>query len=216
MVLPIPLQRLLPAACRWTPSALAACLLAGTAVPSARASSLFAAAEVELQRFVLVAAPIGSGPRAQLNIYEQVSAKRPCFAVGEGRPAAVNPLLATFDFTGVCSRYIDGNGYSLRIGGQDLGTSYRLMVSRDTNDVLLLAIPTRPGAGPELVVARTGGAGSGFLKFDLEPGWTLKRRQFGGRRLGHIYVYRPSWPGPVAEEASPGDAAPPVALPVTP
>ena len=35
-------------------------------------------------------------------------------------------MLATFDFTGICNRYIDGNGYSLRIGGDDLGTRYRL------------------------------------------------------------------------------------------
>jgi hypothetical protein len=159
------------------------------------AGALFAAADVDPQRFVLVAAPIGSGPRSQLNIYEQVSSRRPCFAVGEGKPAAVNPLLATFDFTGICSRYIDANGYSVRIGGTDLATSYRLMVTRSSGDLQLLAIPTKGGAGPEMVVARTRGDGSGFLKLELEPGWTLKRRQFGGRKLGHIYLFNEAWPG---------------------
>ena len=182
---------------------------------SVRASSLFAAAEVDPQSFLLVAAPIGSsGERAQLNIYEQLKPTRPCFEVAEGQPARVNPLLATFDFTGICSRYIDANGYSVRVGTQDLATSYRLMVSRSGGDTLLLAYPTKAGAGPEMVVARTRGSAPGFLKFELEPGWRLMRRQFGGRNLGHLYVYSESWPAAVAASAQPVTAAPdPAATP---
>jgi hypothetical protein len=54
-----------------------------------------------------------------------------------------------------------------------------------------------------MVVARTLGLGGGFLKFELEPGWTLKRRQYGSRRLGHIYLYRDDWPGSTAAAAAP-------------
>ena len=169
-------------------------LCGALSAPAARSQALFQAGELDQSRFVLVAAPIGKGERAQLNIYEQIRPTRACFAVGEGRPAAVNPLLSTFDFTGICGRYIDANGYSLRIGGTDLATTYRLMVTRSGNDTLLLAIPTR-GSGPEMVVARSGGVATGFLKLHLEPGWSLKRRQFGGRSLGHVYVYRDSVPG---------------------
>ncbi|WP_216903832.1 DUF3747 domain-containing protein [Synechococcus sp. CCY 9618] len=176
---------------------------------SVRASALFAAAEVDQQSFLLVAAPIGtSGERSQLNIYEQLKPIRPCFEVGQGQPAYVNPLLATFDFTGICSRYIDANGYSLRVGGQDLASSYRLMVTRSAGDMLLLAFPTKAGAGPEMVVARTRGSAPGFLKFELEPGWRLMRRQFGGRNLGHLYVYTDSWPGTAATAAQPAPAVP--------
>jgi hypothetical protein len=196
----------IPAATRLV-AAVAIASLEGLWPGHLQAAALFAAADVDPQRFVLVAAPIGSGPRSQLNIYEQVSSRRPCFAVGEGKPAAVNPLLATFDFTGVCSRYIDANGYSVRIGGTDLATSYRLMVTRNSGDIQLLAIPTRGGAGPEMVVARTQGDGSGFLKLELEPGWTLKRRQFGGRKLGHIYLYNDTWPG-AASPQQPASMAP--------
>lgn len=175
--------------------------------PSASAGSLFEATPVELQRFVLVAAPIGSsGERAQLNIYEQLNPRRACFSIGEGKPAAVEPLLATFDFTGICGRYIDANGFSLRVGGTDLASTYRLMVSRNSQDTLLLAIPTRAGAGPEMVVARTQGAGGGFLKFELEPGWTLMRRAFRGRQLGHVYLYSPDWPGATAALEAPATA----------
>jgi hypothetical protein len=189
--------------------ALAAGLVAAVPAPPSQAQSLFGASEVDPSRFVLVAAPIGSGARSQLNIYEQVRGSRPCFAVGTSKPAAVDPLLASFDFTGVCSRYIDANGFSVRVAGSDLGTVYRLMVSREKGDVLLLAVPTRAGAGPEMVVARTGGQASGFLKLELEPGWKLMRRSFRGRALGHVYLYTDAFPGtPTATPAAAPAEAP--------
>jgi hypothetical protein len=159
-----------------------------------RAQSLFGANDLDQSRFVIVSAPIGDGSRAQLNIYEQRSDVRPCFSVQPGSPGQVNPLLATFDFTGICNRYIDANGYSLRIGGTDLATVYRLSVVRENGDTQLLAIPTKTGAGPEMLVARAGGQAPGFLLLVAEPGWKLMRRSFGGRPLGHVYVYRDSWP----------------------
>ena len=54
----------------------------------------------------------------------------------------------------------------------------------------LRAAPTRDRSQPVLLVATTGGPGSGFLKFNLEPGWGLVRRAYGKKALGHIYVYR--------------------------
>ena len=185
----------------------------------APAQALFGAGEVDPSRFLLVAAPIGSsGERFQLNIYEQLKATRPCFAVGEGKPAAVNPLLSTFDFTGICSRFIDANGYSLRIGGSDLATSYRLSVVREGQDILLVARPTTSSSLGEMVVARTGGLGSGFMKLDLEPGWRLMRRQFGGRSLGHLYVYAEAVPGPAGPAAAtePAPAPPAGGQPAAP
>ena len=137
--------------------------LAFVAPEPAAAQSLFGAEDVDQSKFVVVAAPVGDGSRAQLNIYEQRSDARPCYAVQGSNPAVVDPLLSTFDFTGICNRYIDGNGYSLRIGDQDLGTVYRLSVVKESGDTLLMALPTKPGAGPEMVVARSGGSGNGFL-----------------------------------------------------
>ena len=170
--------------------------------------SLFTAAPVEQSRFIVVRAPIGNGERSQLNIYEQRSNKRACFAVKGSSPAVVDPLLAKFDFTGICNRYIDGNGYSLRIGGDDLGTRYRLNVVKTNEDVHLLAIPTRDTSNPTLVVARARGAvvsDNDFLKLVFEPGWQLMRRQYGQRTLGHIYVFSETWPDnseKVAEDTS--------------
>ncbi|MEB3261363.1 MAG: DUF3747 domain-containing protein [Cyanobacteriota bacterium] len=174
-------------------AALAAPLVL-TAQQGRAAGSLFQTMPLEQTNFVLVAAPIGNGTKAQLNIYEQVRSTRPCFAIASDRPAPVEPLLASFDFTGICGRYIDANGYSLRVGESDLGTSYRLSVVRSEDDNVLMAIPTKAGAGPEMVVARTMGSGNGYLQLVFEPGWELKRRAFDGRALGHVYVYRDSWP----------------------
>ena len=178
--------------------------------PSARAqASMFSTQEVDQTKFIIVAAPIGDGSRAQLNIYEQRGAQRPCYAVSGSRPAVVDPLLASFDFTGICNRFIDGNGYSLRIGTSDLGTVYRLSVVKDSADTLLMAQPTRADAGPEMVIARTGGQGNGFLLLVPEPGWRVMRRSFGNRALGHVYVYRDSWPSEAtASKGSPEPAAP--------
>ena len=167
------------------------------------AGSLFQIAELNQQNFVLVSAPIGDGTRAQLNIYEQLNNRRPCYATHGNQPAQVNPLLTTFDFTGICGRFLDANGYSVRVGGTDLAPTYRLSVIRRADDNVLLAVPTTPGAGPEMVVARTQGAGDGFLQLVLEPGWELKRRAYNGRNLGHVYLYRADWPGGGEAVASP-------------
>ena len=168
-----------------------------TGLPQAATAqgSVFTAADVDESQFVMVSAPIGKGESSQLNIYEQRTSARPCFAVSGASPAVVDPLLASFDFTGICNRYIDGNGYSLRIGGDDLGTRYRLSVVKTGSDVELLAVPTRDPSRPTMVVARSGGPGNGFIKLNLEPGWKLMRRQYGKRTLGHLYVYRDGMPG---------------------
>nr|WP_254940612.1 DUF3747 domain-containing protein [Cyanobium sp. Morenito 9A2] len=176
--------------------------------------AMFDAREVIQDRFILVAAPIGKGERAQLNIYEQVSNRRPCYVTVGASPAQVDPLLGRFDFTGICNRYIDGNGYSLRVGGSDLGTVYRLGVVRQANDTLLIASPTKSNPGPEMVVARTGGAGSGFLLLVPEPGWKVMRRHFGTRALGHVYVYRDSWPSEALTQ-QPQQAPVPPSLPAS-
>ena len=170
----------------------------------AQASQLFQAIEVDQARFVIVAVPIGSsGSKAQLQVYEQIDAKkRPCYEVAGGSPAAVMPLLGTFDFTGICRRYIDSQGYSARVGGEDLGSTYRFVVRKTPTDNLLVAAPAGGASGkPEMLVGRTQGTAvaTTFLAFQLEPEWRVKRRAFGGRALGHIYLYRESWPADAAQ-----------------
>ena len=47
-----------------------------------------------------------------------------------GSDGLVDPALNRFDFTGICSRYIDSNGYSLRVGEEDLASRYRLRLEQ--------------------------------------------------------------------------------------
>jgi hypothetical protein len=157
------------------------------------APSVFDAVEVDARRFALVAAPIGSGARSQLNIYEQVKDTRPCFAVGEkvgAAAASVNPLLSTFDFSGICKRYVDSNGYSVRIGNEDLGGRASLRVVRTADDVRLVATIF----GEEELIARAHGPGAGFVNLELEPGWRLMRRHYGEQPIGHMYLMRDASP----------------------
>jgi hypothetical protein len=175
-------------------------LLTSLVPTAATAGQLFDAMAVEQDRFVIVAVPIGSsGTKAQLQIYEQIDPKkRPCFAVAGGTPAAVSPLLGTFDFTGICRRYIDSQGYSARVGNEDLGSGYRFVVRKVGNDNLLMATPAGGSAAkPEMLVGRTNGTAgpTTFLAFILEPGWQVMRRAYGGRPLGHVYLQRAVWPG---------------------
>ena len=161
--------------------------------------ALFEALPVDEARFVVVSVPIGStGTKAQLQIYEQIDPKRrPCFQVTPGKPATVAPLLVTFDFTGICRRYIDSQGYSARVGSEDLGSTYRFVVRKTPTDTLLFAAPAGGvSTKSEMLVARADGTGGAhdFLELKFEPGWRIMRRAFGGRALGHVYLYRDSWP----------------------
>ena len=56
-----------------------------------------------------------------------------------------------------------------------------------------------------MLVARAGGAASGFVQLKLEPGWTLKRRAYGKKSLGHLYVYRDGVPA-AGSSSSPAPA----------
>ncbi len=59
-----------------------------------------------------------------------------------------------------------------------------------------------------MMIARTVGhtQNTDYLLLQPEPGWKLMRRQFGGRNLGHVYIYRDSWP--VAEQPATDSAVP--------
>ena len=167
---------------------VSAAIGAAVGLQPARAGALFAAVDLPQERFVLVAAPIGDGTKEQLNIYEQLNGKRPCFAMSGAQPAKVEPMLATFDFTGICSRYLDSNGYSLRVGEEDLASRYRLRLAQQGNSLALLAMT--PSDPTELLVGR----GSvplrdrdGFVQIQLEPGWQLQRRVYGMQTLSHVY-----------------------------
>ncbi|MBD1875680.1 DUF3747 domain-containing protein [Nodosilinea sp. FACHB-131] len=168
----------------------AAVVLTGlAAAPMARAQQ-FDQQPIDPNLAVAIASPVRNGAFYSLMILTQVPNQRQCWQEqGQaGGPITVDPLLLNFDFTGACDRSTDGNGYSVRINGQDLGVHYRLEVSARQNDLVLFARPTRDRSAPPIEIGRTNGRTNGFLKIQLNPGWQMTRRTYNGQPVGHIYL----------------------------
>lgn len=153
----------------------------------------FSQTEVNQSKFVAIAVPRVSGYYTLL-ILEQRSNKKQCWRESGSSPTRVEPLLLNFNFTGICGRSTDSNGYSIRAAGQDLGMSYQLSLQKQKNDVLLLGIPARSGKGKVIELGRTNGVRSGFLKIELKSGWRFTKRTYGSKTLGHVYFSRDTAP----------------------
>ncbi len=170
----------------------------------------FDTAEVNSNNFIVVAAPYGNNQR-QLLIVEQISSKKPCWAESGNSPVSIDPLLLKFDFTGICGRSNDSNGYSIRMNGEDLGLDYILRVVERNGDHILVGSKRTDFTAPEIEIGRTGGVGNGFEKIILNPGWRLTRRMYQGKPLGHIYITSDS-----ATPANQGSNTSPQPLPPSP
>ncbi|MGF1604270.1 MAG: DUF3747 domain-containing protein [Thermosynechococcaceae cyanobacterium] len=162
--------------------------------------------EVSQEKFIAIAVPLAQGDNHNLLILEQISSAKKCWQEETNQPGVVDPLLLNFDFTGICGRSTDSNGYSIRVGGQDLGIDYRLSVRKRGGAFALVGYSAKDTRAPELMIGRTTQSGSGFLKIELEPGWRFAKRAYDGKTLGHIYLARDSFPAvtdPIAPERSP-------------
>jgi hypothetical protein len=163
----------------------------GLVSPAQAASAKMDATPVNETKFAVVGVPIRGSGRSLLQIYEQVGSERACFSKNG---STVDPLLVSFDFTNICRRYVDSNGYSVRIGDRDYTSTYSLNIRKNGNELLLVATPSRPGIGPEMEVARANGNGDEFASLTLNAGWSLRKRSWQGRTLGHLYLYREAFP----------------------
>ncbi len=191
--------------------------LATPAIQSAQAaSSLFSEQSVNSSNFVVMAAPRNEVDY-NLVVLEQKSSSRDCWSESNG---IINPLLLNFDFSGICGRATDSNGYSIRMAGEDLGLQYSLRLVDQGDYVALLASPNRRNQAV-LEIGRTQTADQDFLAVELNPGWNLSRRVYDGKALGHIYFSNEmSLANTVAATPAPPTrpvSVPPVATqPVTP
>ncbi|MBD2260941.1 DUF3747 domain-containing protein [Pseudanabaena sp. FACHB-2040] len=167
----------------------AAAAAAFAIAPSPTLANQFGQQDIDQSRVIAVASPVRNGTLHNLMILEQLSNQRPCWQETGNAPTQVEPLLLNFDFTGICNRLVDSNGYSLRVNGEDLGLRYRLEVLRQNNDLVLRATPVRDrNTIPPIEIARANGNTNGFAKLQLNPGWRMTRRTFNGQTLGHIYL----------------------------
>jgi len=142
---------------------------------------------VEQNKFIAVAAPFGESSH-QLLIIEQKSNARQCWSESGSNPVIVDPLLLNFDFSGICGRSTDSNGYSIRMAGEDLGLDYLLRIVERNGELVLIGTNSRDRSAPDVIVGRTQGLANGFVKIVLEPGWDFARRSYQGKPLGHIYL----------------------------
>ena len=159
-------------------------LAAGLSQESA-ARALFDSAAVPEKHFAVLAQPIG---RAQwkLLVLEQIKAQPRCWRARQD--GLVEPSLNRFNFSGICKRYLDSNGYSLRSGGQDLGTRFRFRLKRSGTSLKLEALDPQQRAPLLVGQARISKRDPiGFVALQLEPGWALERRVYQGRPLNHLY-----------------------------
>ncbi len=160
-------------------------LLAFSSLHPAKAN-FFDQKEVEQSRYIAIAVPRAFGP--QLLILEQKNNARQCWSESGDRPTLVDPLLLNFDFTGICGRATDSNGYSIRMAGTDLALEYALSLQMSGGDIRLMGISRYDSNAPRLLIGRTYGLANGFTKIVLEDGWRFAKRSYQGKELGHIYV----------------------------
>jgi len=179
-------------------------------------ASQFGQIEVDQTKFIAVASPYRDGSAHQLLILEQIADSRPCWNELSSTTeylTIVDPLLLGFNFTGVCSRSTDSNGYSIRVNGEDLGLRYSLRVVYHNGDMLLVGAPGSRQE-PMIFIGRTSGMTDDFAKITLNPGWRFTKRAYADRTLGHVYLtYDGDLTATLIEGIDAGGAAP---LPPTP
>ena len=149
------------------------------------AQALFGSSPLQEERFAILAQAVGQD-RWKLLVLEQIKARPLCWE--ERQDGLMNPSLNNFDFTGICSRYLDSNGYSLRTSGRDVDKRYRLRLKQSKSGLALQALDSVRGGG--FTVARASNVRrdkNAFVKLTLEPGWSLERRSYKGRTLSHVY-----------------------------
>ncbi|MBD2072804.1 DUF3747 domain-containing protein [Phormidium sp. FACHB-592] len=167
--------------------ALATLALSSLTAIKPAAAALFSKVDLDPNKLLLVASPYGNNAH-QLVIVEQVSNRRACWSESGSSPTTIDPLLTSFDFTGICGRSTDANGYSIRMGDQDLGLQYSLRVVRRDGDLLLVGVPSVARNATEIPIGRAGGVTNGFAKLNLNPGWRITRRVYNNKQLGHFYL----------------------------
>jgi Protein of unknown function (DUF3747) len=158
------------------------------------AAATFDQKDLNPNQVVAVAVPLSQGDRYNLLILEQLSSARPCWQEKTNSPGNIDPLLLQFDFTNICGRSTDSNGYSVRIAGEDKSLDYRLSIAKRGSHLVLLGLPARSTSGPALEIAHTESLAPGFLKLVLNPEWHFAKRTYQGKVLGHIYLARNASP----------------------
>ena len=166
-------------------AAIASLLLTSIPLALPAKASQFTETAVDQTQVIAIARPYGDR-KYDLLVIEQIPKKKQCWAESGSMPVMVDPLLLNYDFTGICRRSTDSNGYSVRLDGQDYGLEYLLRIVPRGNELVLVGT-SRTGKAPELIIGSTQGLQAGFMKIILKPGWQFTKRTFNNKVLGHFY-----------------------------
>lgn len=187
---PLGRQALRPTAIAMVVLTMSLGLSTSLAARQSKRGSLFDSQKLDEENFVVLAQPVGNKDW-KLLVLEQIKASPRCW---KARPdGLINPSLNGFNFAGICSRYLDSNGYSLRTGKEDISKSFRLRIQQKKQRLSLLAM--NPNRLTPITVGRANVPRrdrNGFVQLTLEPGWRLERRVYKGRQLSHIYFANPA------------------------
>ena len=187
-------------------AAIASLILTSIPLALPAKASQFTETAVDQTQVIAIARPYGDR-KYDLLVIEQIPKKKQCWAESGSMPVMVDPLLLNYDFTGICRRSTDSNGYSVRLDGQDYGLEYLLRIVPRGNELVLVAT-SRTGKAPELILGSTQGLQAGFMKIILKPGWQFTKRTFNNKVLGHFY-----FSGKQADVLNPSNVQP--AMPTT-
>lgn len=140
------------------------------------------------EKAVVFAVPLAGGRQFTTVIVGQLKPTKQCWAEKGTNPTIIDPLLNEFDFSGICSRARDSNGYGLRLAGVDQGWKYMLSTRQVGSDLQLIASPTSGVSASPIVVAQAGGFVAGqMIKLNLVNGFKLTKRAYEGKTLGYYY-----------------------------
>ena len=163
--------------------AVAAAATIGVLGSAISALAQFQALEIDQSDYLSVAIPGGTYVPYQLWLIRARQPGASCFSVQGDDPGVVQPLWR--ENTNQCAPTSDSNGYSIRVGGVDLGTKYALVVQESDGELVLMG---KPFSGKSFLIGRTGGiSDNGYTEIDLEPGWRITQRTYEGQPLGHFY-----------------------------
>ncbi|MGB7250567.1 MAG: DUF3747 domain-containing protein [Phormidesmis sp.] len=191
-------------------------------------ASPFGMQETDQSRFILSTNPtssLGGRQRYGLMILEQKAQQPPCFSTVGSNPTVVLPLLAQLpDFSGICGRSTDTNGYLIRAAGEDI--KYDPVLEEENGVLVLYAKPT-PFAGSsaqKFVMGQTDGISpSGYTQIFLKPGWRLARQTLAnGSLTGRTYLANDLTTAQLIQQdggtviVQPPTTTPPTTPPVTP
>jgi len=174
------------------PNALAQTIGQPAAPVQLAQSSVFGMNETSQAPFILVAQPtsrLGGRQRYGLMIIEQRRAEPLCFSTTGSNPTQVNVLLLNFDFSGICGKSTDTNGYLLRADGADI--KYDPVIENEDGVLVLYGKPRRSAgqnAEPFIIGQTDGIAANGFTQISLKPGWRLARQTFNSANTGRTYI----------------------------